>query len=353
MSDPLEQKPWWPEALADMRRLPLRHIAREHGTTVAALEETLRRLGLIGSPAAVAPVSAVAAPPDVVAAHLEEQEPVPPMGATGPGDGANPPEQAASATPRSVVAGAATASGARARIAALESLLGVEPDGVVAKRAGVARKTVVEYRKLKGIAAYRGDAGASSPAPVRVAAAASTARSARANVAAPVSPAPAPSSVPNRSSRLDAFLELVGVLPDREVAQRAGMSTENVRMYRARRGIPARWRGEGDDASGEAVALRAPVASSAPSSAATPARVAVAPTTLAVSGSTNRPEAAAVRTAPRIAWQIFASLPDGERRTFGIVGHDLVEAVRRAETELRAQGWVIDGLRRIGEALEG
>lgn len=124
-------------------------------------------------------------------------------------------------------------------------------------------------------------------------------------------------------------------------------------MYRARRGIPARWRGEGDDASGEAVALRAPVASSAPSSAATPARVAVAPTTLAVSGSTNRPEAAAVRTAPRIAWQIFASLPDGERRTFGIVGHDLVEAVRRAETELRAQGWVIDGLRRIGEALEG
>jgi hypothetical protein len=183
---------------------------------------------------------------------------------------------------------------------------------------------------------------------VRPAAAARTTRSARGGARATVAaPTPAPSAAPSRTSRLDAFLELVGVLPDREVAQRAGMSTENVRMYRARRGIPAGWRGEGD-ASGEAVAP--PVASSARSSAASPAPVAAASP---ASGSAVRPEAAAVRAAPRIAWQIFASLPDGERRTFGIVGHDLVEAVRRAETELRGQGWVIDGLRRIGEALEG
>ena len=47
-----------------------------------------------------------------------------------------------------------------------------------------------------------------------------------------------------RKSRLDPYLELVGDLSDRELADRAGVTPENVRAYRVRRGIPARWRGE-------------------------------------------------------------------------------------------------------------
>ncbi len=47
---------------------------------------------------------------------------------------------------------------------------------------------------------------------------------------------------PRRRSKIDPFLEQVGVVPDREIAELAGTSAENVRVYRKRRGIPARWR---------------------------------------------------------------------------------------------------------------
>lgn len=48
-----------------------------------------------------------------------------------------------------------------------------------------------------------------------------------------------------RKSKLDPYLEHIGVLPDREVAEMAGVTPENVRAFRARRDIPAGWRGEG------------------------------------------------------------------------------------------------------------
>ena len=58
-----------------------------------------------------------------------------------------------------------------------------------------------------------------------------------------------------RKSKLDPYLEHVGVLPDREVAEMAGVTPENVRAFRARRSIAAGWRGEGrswsDPAKGE------------------------------------------------------------------------------------------------------
>ena len=47
-----------------------------------------------------------------------------------------------------------------------------------------------------------------------------------------------------RKSKLDACVHLIGTVPDKEVAERAGVTAENVRTYRIRRGIPASWRGE-------------------------------------------------------------------------------------------------------------
>jgi hypothetical protein len=47
---------------------------------------------------------------------------------------------------------------------------------------------------------------------------------------------------PRRRSTIDPFLEQVGSVPDREIAELAGTSVENVRVYRKRRGIPSRWR---------------------------------------------------------------------------------------------------------------
>ncbi len=46
------------------------------------------------------------------------------------------------------------------------------------------------------------------------------------------------------SSRLECVLDRVGQAPDRELAEEVGVSTENVRAYRIRHGIPAAWRGE-------------------------------------------------------------------------------------------------------------
>jgi hypothetical protein len=54
-----------------------------------------------------------------------------------------------------------------------------------------------------------------------------------------------------RKSKLDPYLEHVGVLPDREVAELAGVTPENVRAFRARRNIAAGWRGEGRSFQGE------------------------------------------------------------------------------------------------------
>ena len=71
-------------------------------------------------------------------------------------------------------------------------------------------------------------------------------------------PAPTPAPAPRvsstrkpRKTKLDAYLDKVGLLSDKQVADLAGVTAQNVRTYRARRGIPARWRGEGE---GETVA---------------------------------------------------------------------------------------------------
>ena len=55
----------------------------------------------------------------------------------------------------------------------------------------------------------------------------------------------------SRKSKLDPFMDKVGILPDRYVAELAGVTSENVRAFRSRRGIPARWRGEGEPLPGE------------------------------------------------------------------------------------------------------
>jgi len=106
--------------------------------------------------------------------------------------------------------------------------LGVLPDATVAELAGVTVSNVRAYRKRHGIAAApRGKALA----------------------AAPDAPAPVVSTkrARPRRSKLDPYREKVGAVPDREVAELAGVSAENVRAFRKRRGIPAAWRGEGQE----------------------------------------------------------------------------------------------------------
>lgn len=128
---------------------------------------------------------------------------------------------------------------------ALEPDVGHVSDSVIAARLGISRKTVLAWRKRRGIRAF--DDPTPAPPPQ------STARATAAAPASPAAPAPPGPSSPgaasparkSKPSRLDALAHLLGTLPDREVALQAGVSPENVRMYRQRRGIPAQWR-EGD-----------------------------------------------------------------------------------------------------------
>ncbi len=63
-----------------------------------------------------------------------------------------------------------------------------------------------------------------------------------------------------RKSKLDAYIDIVGVKPDKQVAELAGVTPENVRTFRARRNIPAGWRGEVVEPVAVAAAIPAPPA---------------------------------------------------------------------------------------------
>lgn len=59
-----------------------------------------------------------------------------------------------------------------------------------------------------------------------------------------------------RKSKLDSFIDIVGVESDAVVAVKASVSTEAVRSFRARRGIPALWRGETEQPAAPAPRMR-------------------------------------------------------------------------------------------------
>lgn len=97
--------------------------------------------------------------------------------------------------------------GPRSPIDAHAQLVGKMSDGEVGRRAGVSAAAVKQYRLRRGIPAWRPEAGAGT--------------------------------VARRASRLDPFAGIVGVMPDRAVAARAGVTPESVRLYRKARGIPS------------------------------------------------------------------------------------------------------------------
>jgi hypothetical protein len=95
----------------------------------------------------------------------------------------------------------------------MRHLLGVEPDGVVAKKAGVTVEAVRMYRRRHGIEHKVVRTPTATVAPRR------------------------------RRSALDPFIDLLGTVPDSEVAARANVTGENVRAFRRRHGIDADWPG--------------------------------------------------------------------------------------------------------------
>lgn len=108
-----------------------------------------------------------------------------------------------------------------------------------------------------------------------------------------------------RRSKIDPFVELVGKLADSEVAKRAGVTTQNVRTWRKRRGIPAHSQGVGP----------------------------------------SKPEVPS-----RWAFKVLVELKTGNRE-YITFGEDIVEAAEHAARQLRSDDARILSLEVVGVAL--
>ena len=128
------------------------------------------------------------------------------------------------------------------KLDAHRDVIGKLTDREVAALAGVSRDVVRDYRKRHNIPSEHA---------AQVAATAEVATGAPTDTAPPSTVAdaaqrtrPAKATAKQRRprvSKLDPFVHLIGKLSDRDVAALAGVTYENVRAYRARRGIARRW----------------------------------------------------------------------------------------------------------------
>lgn len=118
----------------------------------------------------------------------------------------------------------------KSKLDGFSEIVGVESDAVVALKAKVSTETVRSFRARRGIPAlWRGETSMRGAAPAEVASALSKKTRKRA--------------FSGRQSRVAAYTHLLGTVPDSEIASMAGVTMQNVRAYRIRRGIEADWRG--------------------------------------------------------------------------------------------------------------
>lgn len=194
----LETLDFWPDLVALKDELSLRELSERFGVTPGAISAALKRTGTTRSPAPPGPRSARQRSSKASSKSRKaskDGDALPPeAGSDTDGDDKSPPP------PR---------PGSKDHLLIPHwDLLGAVPDADVAREAGVSVRTVASYRARHEISGYSG--------PRR------TSKGSR-----------------RRPSKIDAVAHLVGKVPDRVVAQEAGVSTNAVRNYRYKHGIPA------------------------------------------------------------------------------------------------------------------
>ena len=199
--------------------------------------------------------------------------------------------------------------------------LGKRPDGEIAELAGVRSETVRSYRIRHGIPAlWKKSLGAAVTTGLENSSDGGS-EAANAEMKPRGSGKPARKrAFRGRRSRIDPYRALLGQLSDKEIAQKAGVTTENVRAYRNRRGIAA-W----VDGGGGRVAATGPVVRS------------------------QRPASVATQ---RWAYRVRVQT-DSSSREYVVVGSSMGEAARIAEDRLGKifPGSVLVELAVVGEAL--
>jgi len=243
----IETFDWWPKLLEKKDELSLRELAEEFSVTPGAISAALRRTGTTRKPA--------------------------PPGPRGRRPGSLPPEPGEEGAP-------VMRPGSKdSHLVPFLDELGKVPDADIAERAGVSVRTVASFRSRHEISGYSGprrSRGGRKP----------------------------------RTSKIDPFRDLLGTVPDRVVAEKAGVSLNAVRNYRVKHGIAAAGRGR------PKAGTVPPPAASASAPVATPSSA--------------------------VAWQV--SLLSGE--TVAVLAADLVEAAEKAKrvgavAEIRRVGVVV------------
>jgi hypothetical protein len=212
-------------------------------------------------------------------------------------------------------------------------IVGKLSDREVAAIAGVTTENVRMYRVRRNIAAaWKGEGGGATPAPP-----APKATKAKAAATSPDKRRGRKGKKIRRPSRLDPWKELIGQVPDRDVAQKAGTTAENVRMYRVRRGIAAAWK------SGEAGAVPA-ASASAPRRGRPPG---------SGRGARGGRAKAAEAISRRWGWKVVAESGAGDAREWLVLAGTVEEAAKLAAERLRGQqpGATLRSIARVGEAL--
>jgi hypothetical protein len=182
--------------------------------------------------------------------------------------------------------------GRRSKIDPFADLLGTVPDSVVAGKAGVSINAVSNYRRRRNIGAF-------DPGPLTTAAASG------------------PTPTGRKPSKIDPYHDELGTVPDRVIAEKAGVSMNAVSNYRRRRGI-APFDPSLDQ--GELLPSRSETAS-APAAAAAPAAPRATPARAAATAGTAGKRVYTVSMANgATAYAVGDSLLDAATRLDGVSG---------------------------------
>lgn len=204
----VETLDWWDECVALKDQLSLRELGDRFGVTASAISNAFRRVGVVRKPAKSGPRSPKKSGSQRIVRSAEEPSDLPPE-----------PGESLSGDVRKRPAGITIKGlpGRRSPLNGHEHLLGTVPDSELATRFGMAVGSVANYRRRKKIPAFRRSSSPGSPRAAHV----------------------------PRKSKMDAFRNLVGTMPDAAVATRAGVSSATVSAYRRNHNLPRFQRARG------------------------------------------------------------------------------------------------------------
>lgn len=208
----LEKTDAWGKIVVAVQDRPLAEVAHEFDVTPGAITSALIRTGTRR-----APVQAPGSPQPNVAP--------PPKRATGKTRVVRRKAKGKSKTPKTVNGLAVRPGTKDAAIAQLADLLGVEPDSVIADRTGTSPRTVAAFRRKNGIVLKPGRKPKNQ-------------KLARSKGLPPEKSANKQFRQRGKASKLDPYFDEIGVVPDKEIAVKAGVTPNAVAAYRRRRGIP-------------------------------------------------------------------------------------------------------------------